>query len=157
MWFTMLVDHEGEVVGAGGPGAKKLALQRGQPCHAVFAARDDRGRRWCTEHCAAELARGATPDRALPRTDGAEHPMSLVCTRVAGQVVVVAAPIAGIAPEVHLTGRERQVLDAFADGLTTPQVAERLGIGPGTVRTHMERLRRKLRARTIAEAVARGR
>lgn len=157
MWLTLLVDRDGEVVAAGGPGAKALDVKPGQPCQSVLAARDDRGRRWCTERCATALAQGCAPDRSLPHAVTSEQSFTLECTRVGNQVVVVATPSAGEAPKVRLTGREREVLDAFAAGLTTVEVAARLGIGPGTVRTHVERLRRKLRARTIAEAVARGR
>lgn len=43
-----------------------------------------------------------------------------------------------------LSKRERQVLEAVAEGLTTPQVGERLGISPKTVARHRERMLKKL-------------
>ena len=57
--------------------------------------------------------------------------------------------------ERALTPREREVLDLVAQGLTTPRIANELGIRPSTVRTHVEHAREKLGARTRAEAVAR--
>jgi len=44
----------------------------------------------------------------------------------------------------ELSKRERQVLEAVAEGLTTPQVGERLGISPKTVARHRERMLKKL-------------
>ncbi|MFI7643081.1 LuxR C-terminal-related transcriptional regulator [Nonomuraea sp. NPDC049400] len=53
-----------------------------------------------------------------------------------------------------LTGREIEVLSLLAEGLSAPQVAERLGLAIGTVRSHLERIRAKLGARTGPQAVA---
>jgi two-component system response regulator NreC len=44
----------------------------------------------------------------------------------------------------ELSKRERQVLEAVAEGLTTPQVGKRLGISPKTVARHRERMLKKL-------------
>ena len=49
-----------------------------------------------------------------------------------------------------LTGREREVLLAVADGKTSREIAEELGISPRTVETHRERVMAKLRIRTVA-------
>jgi DNA-binding NarL/FixJ family response regulator len=43
-----------------------------------------------------------------------------------------------------LTAREREVLDLLQQGLETNEIAERLFIAPGTVRTHVAALLRKL-------------
>lgn len=43
-----------------------------------------------------------------------------------------------------LTPRELEVAELVAEGLTNPQIAERLVISPGTARTHVERIRTKL-------------
>jgi DNA-binding NarL/FixJ family response regulator len=48
-----------------------------------------------------------------------------------------------------LTGRERQVLEGFATGLSTREVAARLGISPKTVETHRVRIYEKLGARSV--------
>jgi len=43
-----------------------------------------------------------------------------------------------------LTPREREIATLVAEGLTNPQIAERLAIAPGTVRIHVERILGKL-------------
>lgn len=59
-----------------------------------------------------------------------------------------------------LTERERQILELVADGLSSKQVAQQIGIAPRTVDRHIENLRHKMRARNkshlIAKAVAYG-
>jgi DNA-binding NarL/FixJ family response regulator len=44
----------------------------------------------------------------------------------------------------RLTRREREVLSLVARGLTNKEIARDLGIGPGTVKTHVEKLIAKL-------------
>ena len=51
----------------------------------------------------------------------------------------------------QLTGREREVLQGIARGLTNKEIAGELGISHRTVETHRESLMRKLQIRTIAE------
>lgn len=46
---------------------------------------------------------------------------------------------------VNLTSREWEVLEAIRHGLSTVQTADRLGIAPVTVRTHVRAILRKLR------------
>jgi two-component system sensor histidine kinase UhpB len=53
-----------------------------------------------------------------------------------------------------LTRREREVLGLFAQGLTSAETAERLGVGTETVQTHVRRALRKLGARSRTHAVA---
>jgi two-component system nitrate/nitrite response regulator NarL len=56
--------------------------------------------------------------------------------------------------------REREVMRLTAQGLSAPEIAEHLGIGPATVKTYMQRVYRKLdvadRAAMVAEAMRRG-
>ncbi|QDX27636.1 hypothetical protein FPZ54_17560 [Sphingomonas suaedae] len=56
--------------------------------------------------------------------------------------------------EGALTPREQQVLAAFAQGLRRDRIAHRLGISHQMVDLHGANLRRRLKAQTIAEAVA---
>ena len=51
------------------------------------------------------------------------------------------------APAVTLTGRESEVLDLLLEGLGTAEIARRLFISPGTVRTHVAAVLRKLHVR----------
>ena len=59
-----------------------------------------------------------------------------------------------------LTAREREVLTLMAEGLSGPQIAERLIVALPTVKTHQARLYEKLgvseRAAAVAEAMRRG-
>jgi DNA-binding NarL/FixJ family response regulator len=53
-----------------------------------------------------------------------------------------------------LTRREEQVLRLVAEGLTNAQVAERLFVAEGTVKSHVKSLMRKLGTATRSEAAA---
>jgi DNA-binding NarL/FixJ family response regulator len=57
----------------------------------------------------------------------------------------------------RLTGRELEVLSLLAEGLTNPQIAQRLFLSPKTVGIHVSRILEKLDAHTRGEAVATGR
>jgi DNA-binding NarL/FixJ family response regulator len=58
-------------------------------------------------------------------------------------------------PAPLLTEREREVLEAIADGATNREIAARLYLSPHTVKEHTSALYRKLSARNRAEAVQR--
>jgi two-component system nitrate/nitrite response regulator NarL len=61
---------------------------------------------------------------------------------------------------VQLSGRERELLELAAAGLTTNEIAGRLYLSPNTVKTYWQRLYEKLgasdRASAMAEAIRRG-
>lgn len=61
---------------------------------------------------------------------------------------------------VQLSGRERELLELAAEGLTTVEIAGRLYLSPNTVKTYWQRLYEKLgasdRGSAIAEAIRRG-
>lgn len=54
---------------------------------------------------------------------------------------------------VQLTGREWQVLELLGEDLSTEEIARRLFISPGTVRTHVAAILRKLGVRDRESAV----
>ncbi len=56
----------------------------------------------------------------------------------------------------RLTDREREVLQALAEGSSNAAIADRLGISRSTVKFHAHALFEKLGVRTRAEAVAAG-
>jgi DNA-binding NarL/FixJ family response regulator len=56
----------------------------------------------------------------------------------------------------NLTRRQRETLQHFADGRSTSEVAERLGVTTETVRTHTKAALARLEARDRAHAVAIG-
>ncbi|WP_233886976.1 LuxR C-terminal-related transcriptional regulator [Paraburkholderia flagellata] len=49
-----------------------------------------------------------------------------------------------------LTGREREILRELSLGRTSKQIARNLGISPRTVSKHLENIKRKTHARTLA-------
>jgi DNA-binding NarL/FixJ family response regulator len=52
-----------------------------------------------------------------------------------------------------LTAREREVLELIASGLTNDEIAQRLVLGAGTIKTHVNHIFLKLGVRNRAEAV----
>lgn len=60
------------------------------------------------------------------------------------------APVRG----AQLTARERETLDLLAEGATTEEIGERLGVSRNTTRNHVQRVLEKLGARSKLEAVA---
>ncbi len=53
-----------------------------------------------------------------------------------------------------LSDREREVIKLFAQGKESQEIAKRLGVVQGTVRSHAEHARIKLKAHTMNQAVA---
>ena len=54
----------------------------------------------------------------------------------------------------RLTGREIEILQATADGLSMEEIAAHLAISPHTIRTHMQNCLTKLGVHSKLEAVA---
>jgi len=57
-------------------------------------------------------------------------------------------------PDVPLSPREMEVLTLVGKGLTNHQIAERLVVTPGTVKTYLQRILEKLHLENRAEAMA---
>ncbi len=105
----------------------------------------------------------------LPKDAPRSEIVDAVLRAARGRTVVPAELADGLAGEIRLRAqsdapvlseREREVLSAFARGLSIPQVAGELFIGVSTVKTHTQRLYEKLgvsdRAAAVAEAMRRG-
>lgn len=105
----------------------------------------------------------------LQKEAGREQIVDAVLSVARGNTVVPPELTGGLADEIRLRAqpqapvlseRERQVLQAFARGLSIPQVASELYISASTVKTHTQRLYEKLgvsdRAAAVAEAMRRG-
>lgn len=58
-------------------------------------------------------------------------------------------------PMADLTPREREVLEAMARGLTNRQIGDLLGLGTGTVRSHLHTIFQKLHVSNRTQAVLR--
>lgn len=61
-----------------------------------------------------------------------------------------------LGPHLHLTERQRLVLQGIAEGLSLKGIARRLGISQSTVAAHVRALKRRLNCRTLPEVVLRG-
>jgi DNA-binding CsgD family transcriptional regulator len=82
---------------------------------------------------------------------GRDRVVGVLCIgRVVGAVERRPAP-------PHLTPRQFEALRLLAEGLSTGQIAERLGVSRETARGHIRRLLAALDAHSRLEAVARGR
>jgi pimeloyl-ACP methyl ester carboxylesterase/DNA-binding CsgD family transcriptional regulator len=57
-------------------------------------------------------------------------------------------------PGPRLTGRELQVAELIAEGLTNQAIARRLSVAPRTAEAHVENIRRKLQVRSRAQIAA---
>jgi DNA-binding NarL/FixJ family response regulator len=103
-----------------------------------------------------------TKDRAV------EDVVSAVRAANAGETLLPRSVIVGIAQRVAaardraqdrkqiepLTPRELDVLRALTEGLSTPEICDRLFIAPNTLRTHVQNIMGKLRVHSKLEAVA---
>jgi two-component system, NarL family, nitrate/nitrite response regulator NarL len=103
-----------------------------------------------------------TKDRAI------EDVVNAVRAANAGETLLPRSVIVGIAQRVAaardrgterrqiepLTPRELEVLRALTEGLSTPEICERLYIAPNTLRTHVQNIMGKLRVHSKLEAVA---
>ncbi len=79
---------------------------------------------------------------------------SVLSPEVTARVMQAAARVADGA-NVPLSRREREVLNFLARGLSTQEISDQLVISPNTVKTHIQRILKKLEASNRAEAVAR--
>jgi len=57
-------------------------------------------------------------------------------------------------PGPRLTGRELEVAELVAEGLTNHSIARRLSIAPRTAEAHVENIRRKLEVHSRAQIAA---
>jgi DNA-binding NarL/FixJ family response regulator len=99
----------------------------------------------------------------LLKSRAASEVFDAVRKAAAGQMLIPSAVLADLLAQRGeqavllgaLTGREREVLKLMAEGLDNGEVAERLGIRYGTVRSHVRNLIAKLNAHSKMEAVVR--
>lgn len=110
----------------------------------------------------------AGADGYLTKDRAVEEVVSAVRGAHAGETLLPRSVIVGIAQRVAaarvrgverqqvepLTPRELEVLRALTQGLSTPEICERLYIAPNTLRTHVQNIMSKLRVHSKLEAVA---
>ncbi|HWI70669.1 MAG TPA: response regulator transcription factor [Baekduia sp.] len=96
-----------------------------------------------TARCAAVRVAGVLPSSAT----GAE------IVEAVRAAVVDRRPVRPPSAEQLLTERERQVLELLSLGLTNREIAERLHLGPDSIKKHARSVYRKLGVRNRTEAV----
>ncbi|MBW1880329.1 MAG: helix-turn-helix transcriptional regulator [Deltaproteobacteria bacterium] len=151
----LLVHPDGRILGTNDGARDLLGNCVGRLCWDVVGALKKGRHQECVPGCVGDLhdEDGHQRDRdTRVRGDG----YRLVCSAVGDRtVVLLLPPMVPDPPEQPLSPREREVLGLVKEGHSARGIAERLDIGVETVRTHVVHARKKLGARTRAEAVAR--
>jgi two-component system NarL family response regulator len=83
--------------------------------------------------------------------DAARLGRSYLCADVTESVVGASLRGAGAAPVVQLSGREREVLQLLAEGLSSPEISQRLFVATSTVETHRRNIMRRLGIHSVAD------
>jgi DNA-binding NarL/FixJ family response regulator len=110
----------------------------------------------------------AGADGYLTKDRAVEDVVNAVRAAHAGETLLPRSVIVGIAQRVAaardrgtegrqidpLTPRELEVLKALTEGLSTPEICDRLLIAPNTLRTHVQNIMGKLGVHSKLEAVA---
>jgi len=130
-------------------------------------------RQWSAEGAIALLRAGA--DGVLAKDSDPSVLPRVVRAAAAGEVVVPRSLVRTLVAELRssagpprhglhvgpsrrdLTERQWEVLDLLADGVTTEEIGERLGLRVETVRSHIKHLLLRLGVHTRAEAIERAR
>lgn len=102
------------------------------------------------------LLKDTRPDQLLEAIAVVAAGDALLAPRITRRLIerFVALPDPVVAPEQDdLTDREREVLVAVAQGLANQEIAARLHMGYGTVKTHVSHLLTKLECRDRAQLV----
>ena len=98
------------------------------------------------------LLKSAEPQAIILGVRAAARGESVLDPQVTARILAraLAVPEAAALPE--LTSREHEVLHGIGEGLSNPQLAQRLGIGQSTVKTHVSQVLAKLGVSTRLQA-----
>jgi DNA-binding NarL/FixJ family response regulator len=101
------------------------------------------------------LVKHATPREILEAVAEVQRGGAPMSSSIARKVVTAfRQPAPADAKELKLSAREEEVLRLLAKGHRSKEIADDLGIGLGTVNTHVRHIYEKLHVRSRAEAVA---
>lgn len=148
---------DGKVVGQSPDANTLVGPARGRTCWGMMSRVPGARRLPCNEGCVADRLESDDPVESHSITLRGQA-FELRCAPVNGHVVTILTPekVAPPAEWDRLTPREVEVLRLMAEGLNGTEIAQNLGISPGTVRAHVEHMRARLDCRTRAGLVAKG-
>jgi DNA-binding CsgD family transcriptional regulator len=138
----------------------------GRHCWQALRVLDSDGQPVCGPHCPLArraLATGASAKIEVQLAGSSASRASLSITRVQvprRQLLVHTLELYGPDPSTdasQLSPRQMEILRLLADGRSTDQIAEGLGISRLTARNHINALLRRLDSRSRVEALARAR
>ncbi len=89
----------------------------------------------------------------IPRRVSVLDGLVIVSTLLPRQAALPAPPNPPL--EIDFTPRQTQILELLMEGLTTKEISARLHISRRTLDGHIEEVKRKLEAKTIAQTVGR--
>lgn len=124
---------------------------------AMLAALTRAGRAVSREHAPgpAPIATAPSPEWAPDTASPAAAPLDGISSHDESQATAGAPPSEMVPiPAEPLSDREREVLSLLATGQSNKEIAARLVVSVGTVKTHTNNIYRKLGARNRTEAVA---
>ncbi len=98
------------------------------------------------------LLKSAEPQAIILGVRAAARGESVLDPQVTDRILARALAVPEPAALPELTGREREVLQGIGEGLSNPQLAQRLGIGQSTVKTHVSQVLAKLGVSTRLQA-----
>lgn len=101
------------------------------------------------------LVKHTAPEEILEAIAQVQRGGAPMSSHIARMVVTAFRnPVKSQVPLPELSGREVDVLRLLARGFRSKEIADELGIGTGTVNTHVRHIYEKLHVRARAEAVA---
>lgn len=102
------------------------------------------------------LVKHVPPDEILDAIREVHRGGAPMSSQVARMVVsTFRSPAPASPPDAQLSAREHEILQLLASGDRSKEIADKLGIGVGTVNTHIRHVYEKLHVRSRAQAVAR--
>jgi len=155
---VLVAGGDGSVIAQNKPSRRLLGPGTGKLCWDVMGKLDDSEMLPCREGCVVRLLSAGMDcsQHTQLKLQGQRHQLS--CIPANGVVVCMLSPMGSETPKTWqvLSPREQEILELLAAGETTSSVADQLGVGESTVRTHVERMRSKLGVNTRAAVVAEG-
>jgi len=102
------------------------------------------------------LVKHVSPQEILEAVGEVHRGGAPMSSHIARKVVTAfRQPTVVVGEDAHLSAREEEVLRLLAKGRRSKEIADELGVGVGTVNTHVRHIYEKLHVRSRAEAVAR--